>query len=284
MKYQIKIAQKAGFCPGVKNAFLKSYKIAENHKNTCIYGEMVHNNFALIPIYQKGIVLKKTLDEIINDKNIENVIIRAHGIPPNEEELLKNNGKKIFDLTCPKVKKVQLLAKKLSDEGYTVIIFGKENHPEVLGIKGYCNENTVVIKEFDDLKKTNIDINTKLALISQTTMNSIEFNKISDKLKNSYSNISFFNTLCDFPIKIQDNSIEIAKEVDLMIVVGDKKSANTQSLFDKLTSVKKTIFVETENDIIIEEIRSFQKIGLTGGTSTSQLQIDSIKKYLEKNL
>jgi 4-hydroxy-3-methylbut-2-enyl diphosphate reductase IspH len=117
MNKEIIIANHAGYCMGVKNAFLKSYEIAEKYKNICIYGEMVHNKFALESLYRKGIIIKNDLNDIINDPDIKNVIIRAHGISPYEEELLKKSSKNIFDLTCPKVKKVQLLAKKLSQKG-----------------------------------------------------------------------------------------------------------------------------------------------------------------------
>lgn len=269
---------------GVKRAFSETYKVFNFNKNVCIYGEMVHNKYALNLLYGKGIKFKKDLKEIINDENIKNVIIRAHGIPPYEEELLKKSNKKIYDFTCPKVKKVQLLAKQLSNNGFTMIIFGKKAHPEVIGITGYCKMPYYVINNIDEAKKLPFNKIKKPALISQTTMNSTIFNEICSYLNTKFDNLKIHNTLCTLPIKIQELSFELSKKVDVMLVVGDKMSANTNTLYEKISLNKKCLFIETTADLNLIELVKFKKIGITGGTSTPQWQIDMIKKYIEEKI
>jgi len=278
---KIMVSKNSGYCMGVKNAFMQSYKIAEKYSDICIYGEMVHNKFALESLYKKGIIIKSDLKDIINNEKIKNVIIRAHGIPPEEEEILNKSKKNIFDLTCPKVKNVQLLAQSLSNNGYKIIIYGKNNHPEVIGIRGYCKNNNFVIKDLSEIEKLPFDIKDKIALISQTTMNSDSFNKIAEALKIKYINLEIHNTLCSLPIKTQNEAIELSKNVDLMIVVGDKMSANTNTLYEKIKNYTLALFAETKMDIKTGDLKKFEKIGITGGSSTPDWQIEEIKNYIE---
>lgn len=281
---KIIISKKSGYCMGVKRAFSNSLEVSKNYKNIVIFGEMVHNRFALNSLTERGIIIENDLNKIINNKNLTNVIIRAHGIPPVQEELLLKNNKKIFDFTCPIVKQVQLLAKKLSEQGYEIIITGKVSHPEVIGITGYCTNKYYVVKDINDVKKIDIKNIKKLALISQTTMNSDKFNEILNYLKAERSDIKYHNTLCNLPLKIQEESINLAKKVDLMIVVGDKMSANTTTLYDKLKNITDTIFIETKEELDIDNIRNYKTIGITGGSSTPDWQMNEIKDYIEKKV
>jgi len=284
LKLKLIISKHAGYCMGVKRAFSESYKIYKLNKNLCVYGEMVHNKYALKSLYDKGIIIKKHLKDILYDKKIKNVIIRAHGIPPSEEKLLLENNKIIYDFTCPKVKKVQLLAQQMSESGYSMIIFGKKDHPEVIGITGYCKNPYYVISNLDEAKKLAFNKIKKPALISQTTMNSLIFNEICDYLKIKFNKIKIQNTLCKLPIKIQNSSIELSQKVDAMIIVGDRMSANTNTLYEKIKQNKKCWFIETEEEINLNEIKKYKKIGITGGTSTPGWQIEKIKIFIEKNI
>lgn len=281
MSVKIKICKNSGYCMGVKNAFVKSYQIAESYTNVCMFGEIVHNRFAIKKLLDKGIILKNDLKDIINDNNIKNIIIRAHGVPPEQEKILKESDKNIFDLTCPKVKKVQLLAKELTDNGYSIIILGKQNHPEIIGICGYCNNNYNVIRNIEEFKQLNIDSNKKYAFIAQTTSDPIIFDEIANYIKENYNNIKIKNTLCKSPILIQEETIKLAKEVNIMLVIGDKMSANTTTLFNLSSKYTETYFVETIDDIKNIDF-SNKIIGITGGSSTPWWQIEEINIYLEK--
>ncbi|MCK4797035.1 MAG: 4-hydroxy-3-methylbut-2-enyl diphosphate reductase, partial [Spirochaetes bacterium] len=241
------------------------------------------NRFALNSLSEKGIFLRNNLRNIINDQNINSVIIRAHGIPPDEENLLKKSNKNIFDFTCPKVKQVQLLANKLSNTEHTIILFGKSSHPEVIGILGYCKKPYYVIKNIEQAYKLPLNKIKKPALISQTTMNSIIFSDICDFLKTKLKNIEIHNTLCNAPIRIQQAAIELSKKMDAIIVVGDKMSANTTTLYEKIKKNTTCWFIETVDDLNLKELNKYKAIGITGGSSTPQWQIESIKKYIEEN-
>jgi 4-hydroxy-3-methylbut-2-en-1-yl diphosphate reductase len=281
---EIIISKNSGYCMGVKRAFSGAENLSLNNKNICIYGEMVHNKIALDSLYKRNIILKKNLNEILSDNKIENVIIRAHGIPPNDELILKKSGKSIFDFTCPKVKQVQLLAERYSETGHDIILFGKKDHPEVIGIAGYSKSKCYVIKNIKDAEMLTFSKIKSPLLISQTTMNSVIFNNICFFLKEIFPNIKIINTLCKAPVKIQENALNLAKKVEAMIVVGDKMSANTATLFEKVKIIVKTWLIEDIHELNIEELESYNKIGITGGSSTPLWQIENIKSFLEKNL
>jgi (E)-4-hydroxy-3-methyl-but-2-enyl pyrophosphate reductase len=281
MSVNVIISKNSGYCMGVKNAFIRSYEIASKFSNTVLYGEMVHNKVALDTLYKKGIIIKNDLNDIISDPEIRNVIIRAHGIPPDEEKILIDSGKNIFDLTCPIVKKVQILSQKLSVFGYKIIIFGKENHPEVIGIRGYCKNGNYVINDPVNIDKIPFDKDDKTALISQTTMNSDDFESISLLIKKRFPLIEIHNTLCNSPVTAQMEAVKTAKEVELMIIVGDKMSANNITLYDKVRKYVRTVMVERKEDLDISGLVKYSKIGIAGGSSTPDWLLEEIKKMIE---
>lgn len=284
MKPNIIVASHSGYCMGVKRAFAGSFEVSQKYKDVCIFGEMVHNKYALKSLEEKGIAMKKTLEEIVNDPDIKNVIIRAHGIPPEEKRFLQDCDKTVHDFTCPKVRQVQQLTKDLSKEGYTIILFGKSSHPEVKGILGYCTGNYYVIKNYNEAIQLPMEKIEKPVLLSQTTMNSDEFEKICKFLKTINMNIRVENTLCKAPIITQVEALAMAKEVDAMIVVGDKMSANTTTLFEKLDGKVPTWFIETVDEVDISVMAEYKTIGITGGSSTPEWQIKKIKEYIENSV
>ena len=282
-KYEIMVSKNAGFCMGVKRAFTKSIVLSKKYDNLFTYGDLIHNRFALDELYKNNIKSIKDIDEILTD-NKKNIIIRAHGVSLKEEEIIKKN-RNLFDLTCPIVKNVQKLAERLTREQLFILIYGKDKHPEIIGIKGYCENNNLVfenINELDNLDNKKLK-DKKLALISQTTMNNIKFEDIALKLKERYQNIYIYNTLCKHPIKNQEKSLELAKNSDIMVIVGDKNSSNTKTLYDKIAAVSKTIFAETDEDLIefLEDLKKSKKIGVTAGSSTPISQIEKIERAIK---
>jgi 4-hydroxy-3-methylbut-2-en-1-yl diphosphate reductase len=281
---KIIISKHSGYCMGVKRAFSGAENSALKNDNICIYGEMVHNKIALQSLYDKNITIKYSLNDIINDKTIKNVIIRAHGIPPYEEKILRENGKNIFDFTCPKVKQVQLLAENYSSKGHDIILFGKKDHPEVIGIAGYSKSNNFIIKNISDAESLPFLKIKNPVLISQTTMNSATFGEICTYLLKKLPDIKIINTLCNAPIKIQENAVSLAKKSDAMIIVGDKMSANTATLFEKIKGITDAYFIERMDELDIKALKLYNTIGIAGGSSTPLWQIEKIKSFLEKNL
>ena len=278
---QIILSDKCGFCMGVKNAFNKSLECSTKMQHICCYGEIVHNKFALQQLTNRNITVKNDIDSIIASPDIENVIIRAHGIPPNEEQRLRQT-KHIIDLTCPNVKKVQNLAASLAERDYFIIILGKVNHPEIKGICGYCEGHYIVVRSLSELE-ANIDSLhncDKLAFISQTTANYKDFDSIAEYLTSHYPNVEIHRTLCHAPIAIQNASVALAKNVDLMIIIGDRQSANTTTLYNLCSEHCRTVFAETPNDLSDIDWNGIEKIGISAGSSTPESQIKTIKEKL----
>ncbi len=274
-KKEIIISKNAGFCMGVKKAFDTAIQLALKYDNLCLYGDIVHNKIAIETLKSRNIRIVDSLNDIVNDKTIKNVVIRAHGVRPDVFSQLIAAGKNIFDLTCPNVKKVQLLAEKLTKEKYTVIIYGKKDHPEVTGIIGYCGDNYILIEKPEDIDAA-VRITGKAAVISQTTMNSVTFEEIVIALRKYIPNLTVYNTLCSSPMKTQEYAVKTAEEVDLMIIVGDKKSSNTVSLYEKVKDITKAIFCESPDDLDIEMVMTANTIGISGGSSTPENQIKLI--------
>lgn len=281
----IHIANQTGFCMGVKNAFTKIINMDIDKKSTVIFGDLVHNRYAVEQIKTTGYTTENELEEIISNSHYKNVIIRAHGIPPQTLKRLKKSNKNIIDLTCPIVKKVQNLANDYSNNNYHILIFGKKNHPEVIGIAGNCNESYTIISDVDQLSAINTEKYKKILLISQTTMNTEIFKKIIYKSKEIFKNHKNFeikNTLCRFPINSQKYALQLAEDVDIMLVIGDKKSSNTATLYNRLNNITKAFFIETIDEIPNHEIENNTKIGICGGSSTPDIQIQWVIDTLKK--
>ena len=270
---------------GVKNAFTKSLSCSDTMQNLCCYGEIVHNQFALQQLTDRNITVENDIDRIIANSSIENVIIRAHGIPPQEEQRLRQT-KNVIDLTCPNVKKVQNLAKNLAEQDSFIIILGKANHPEVKGICGYCERQHLVIRSLSELESHSETLPNcaKLAFISQTTANFKDFDEIAAYLHENYPNTVIHRTLCHAPIAIQNASTALAKTVDIMIIIGDRQSANTTTLFQLCSEHCRTVFAETPNDLSDIDWNGIERIGISAGSSTPESQIKTIYKYLENKI
>ena len=278
--FDIILAESAGFCMGVKNAFDKTLEIAKDYPKTVILGDIVHNRFAINEIEKSGLIVVENVDEILNDTKIKNVIIRAHGITLKTYKRLEDAGKKIFDLTCPIVKKVQLLTKQLSDANHDIIIFGKKDHPEVMGICGYSSTEFVIVSSEDEAKELSKQLQSPV-LISQTTMNVEHFERIQNILQLTYPNLTVHNTLCRNPQRTQEAALKLAEQVDLAIVIGDKKSSNTHSLYERMSTKVKTLFIEYPNEIVSFD-KSIKSIGLTAGSSTPNFQINAVIERLRE--
>ena len=268
---------------GVKNAFTSSLQCSESMHNICCYGEIVHNKFALQQLTDRNITVENDINRIIDSPDIENVIIRAHGIPPNEEQRLRQS-KNVIDLTCPNVKKVQNLAASLAKQDFFIIILGKVNHPEVKGICGYCEDHHIVVRNLAELQAHADSLNNcaRLSFISQTTANFKDFDEIASFLTEHYPNVEIHRTLCFAPIAIQNASVALAQNVDLMIIIGDRQSANTTTLYDLCSEKCRTVFAETPDDLSDIDWNGIERIGISAGSSTPESQIMTIKKFLDE--
>ena len=254
-------AEEAGFCFGVKKALDRINSI-ENKENVYVLGKLIHNPQVIGELKEKGIKFVENLDEINNGT----IVISAHGVSDDTLYEAKGKGLTIIDTTCPLVKNVHNITKNLEAQGYQIIIFGDKQHTEVKGIKGNLKDPIIIsnIKELDNIKQG------KYALVSQTTQDVVKFNEISEKLKDKIKDIVISDTICSATKLRQENAKRLAKEVDLMIVIGGYDSANTKRLKEICSQIVETKHIETPKELKKEWFKNKEPVGITAGASTPE--------------
>lgn len=271
---EVKLAKNYGFCFGVRRAI----KLAESKPNSITLGPLIHNAKEIERLKENfNVEVNENIQEV---KPNQEVIIRTHGITKNDLEELKKKTNNITDATCPFVTKPQEICERMSKEGYQIIIFGDVKHPEVKGVMSYCQNEPVVIDKLETLK--DIKISDKVALISQTTKNVEIFLKIADFLIPQCSECRVFNTICNATFDNQDSARSLAKEVDVMVIVGGKNSANTKQLYN----ISKEF---CQDCYLIEEAQELQETwfigkqicGVSAGASTPNWIIDKVVERLK---
>lgn len=280
----IRLAKHAGFCYGVKRAVetTKKLKSENNSKKIWVLGELIHNSQVIKELEALGII---TVEELPEDET-GICIIRSHGASPGVFEDIRAKGYELVDLTCPDVKKVQRKAIQLVQEGFLLIILGKPEHPEVLAIKANAQiygDNIIVAPDLKSLKQfeETIKEHKKTGVVVQTTQRIEILKEIVDYLTPISKELKIFNTICASTSLRQKEAKDLARESDLMIVVGSKKSANTTHLAEILTGITTTIHIETDEELpqYKDLIKNSTNISITAGASTPE---DIIQKVIEK--
>ena len=275
----IKLAKFAGFCYGVKRAVETAKKLKQENpdKNVYILGELIHNTDVIEELENLGI---KTIYEV--PEKAEGIcIIRSHGEAPEVFEKIKKAGLELVDLTCPDVKKVQQKAIELAQKDYFVVIVGKPNHPEVMAIKANADrysDKVVVATTIDELEPfaEKIKIHKRVGVVVQTTQMVSSLNLVVNYLNMIAKEVLIHNTICQSTAMRQKEAKELAKESDLMLVVGSKKSANTTHLAEILKDCTKTVHIENDSELDENLFNNITNIGITAGASTPQVIIDKV--------
>ena len=273
-------AKTAGFCFGVKRAVDTVYeKLEKASESTTIYtyGPIIHNEEVVKDMKQKGVIVLQSEAEL--DALTEGtVIIRSHGVEKAIYDKLNAKGIKIVDATCPFVKKIHNIVQKESTNGNYIIIVGNPQHPEVEGIRGWAGIKAVVVQTKEDIDKLIIPENEKACVVSQTTFNYNKFKELVEIiLKKSYD-VSVLNTICNATKERQTEAQRIAEEVDAMIVIGDKHSSNTQKLFEICKNAcKDTYYIQTLDDLDMNQLGSVETVGITAGASTPNNIIEEVQ-------
>lgn len=274
---EIKIASNAGFCFGVQRAVDIAFKLGAQYPGEVFtLGPIIHNSNVVEQLEKKSVHVVNNLDNVKSGI----FIVRSHGLPPGIINNVKNKGLQIIDATCPFVKKVQTYALSLKKEGYPVLLVGDSEHPEVLAIRGYVENDIMICQSPEDLKHLNFS--QKLGLVAQTTQDYENFKKIVLYLLDIIKDLKIYNTICDSTIIRQKSTLKLAKEVDLMIVIGGKNSANTNRLANLSLSVNpRTYFIERSDEINTEWFHEIKSIGISAGASTPKWVIDEVYKKIE---
>ena len=274
---EIKLASNYGFCFGVKRAI----KIAEDYKNSSTMGPLIHNQDEINRLQNDfNVGLYTNLEEV---KDNDTVIIRTHGIPKNDLKNLRAQNAKIINATCPFVTTPQQIVKKMSKEGYSILIFGDLDHPEVKGVQSYAeDQNDVhIILEPSDIDKLNFK-NNKIATVAQTTKKKETYLEIVNALILKNKEVRVFNTICDATFENQDAARELSKEVDVMIVIGGKNSSNTKQLHSIcLENCTDSYLIENESELNTSWFLNKNLCGITAGASTPDWIIQQVMERIK---
>lgn len=281
---EIVVGKTAGFCFGIENAVTKAEKELEQSQNVYCLGELAHNKEVIETLIKKGL----TIIEDINDAKGK-LIIRAHGVTKKTYEIAKEKNIELIDLTCPKVLKIHEIAEEYAKKGYYIFLVGQANHAEIIGTVSYCGKYFSVIENIEDVESKIEDFEKTdkkdVLMISQTTFSIEKFDMIIDKLEKKMSgkNFKIVNTICNATKERQDETEKIAEEVDLMIIIGGKHSSNTNKLYEISKKYCENVFlIETKEELEINAIKNFEKIGIMAGASTPQKSIDEVVAILKE--
>lgn len=275
------VGKTSGFCNGVSNTIKKAEEAIQTNTVYCL-GEIVHNERVISDLERNGMITVNNIDEVQNNSKL---IIRAHGDLKETYEKAKNKNIEVIDLTCGKIKAIRIKISKKIEDHYIVII-GKKNHPESLGVLSFSGDNSQIIEEEEDIiylsekiKNSNLD---KIYVVSQTTFNSSKFDLLVNEIKESTNKeVIVDKTICNATSERQNETRELSKIVDTMIIVGGKKSSNTKEL--EVIAKEQcdcVILVQDINDLDIDKIVG-NDIGIMAGASTPNIVVEEIISKLK---
>ncbi|MFH0763328.1 MAG: 4-hydroxy-3-methylbut-2-enyl diphosphate reductase [Candidatus Omnitrophota bacterium] len=274
---KISLAESAGFCFGVKRAIDMALKAAKAGRKAYALGDIVHNEKVCERIVRAGI--KKT-KKLLRGKN-RAFLIRAHGVPLQLVKKARRLGYSIIDATCPMVKQIHKIVRKMENKGYKIIIIGDRKHEEVQGIKGQLKFGAVVIESIKDLRLKEIKKIKKACAVAQSTQNVGQTQKIIDKLKKHIPELKFFDTICSATKIRQEEISRMPAKNDLMIIIGSRSSANTRRLYQISKSLnRKSYWINSRPEIKKDWFKNAQKVGITAGASTPPEAIQEIVSYI----
>ena len=270
------LAKNSGFCFGVKRAIRLAQEASDHQSGQPIFtlGEIIHNPQYVRELEAHGIHVAHNASELHNAV----VIIRSHGIPKQEEDLLKKQGCTLIDATCPYVKRTHELAAEMSGQDYQVLICGDPAHPEVVGIVSYA-EKAVVVKPGDELK---LDSKAKVAVICQTTQKLENLQTLVQKLIPQVRELRVFKTICLATTERQDFTRQLARKTDLMVIIGGHNSSNTRMLHSICSLETQAVHIETEAELEEDLILQHEAIGLSAGASTPDEMIVKIYNKIKQ--
>lgn len=268
---KIILAKQAGFCFGVKRATQMAFEAAGKDQKTFTLGPIIHSPQVVGRLEELGIRALDSLDGIDSGT----IIIRSHGVEQQEINEAQEKHLDIVDATCPFVKKAQDHVKSLSEAGYSVVVVGDADHPEVQGIVSYGGEKVFVVASGEEAKK--LPRMKKIGVVAQTTQSFENFKNIVSECLLRGSEIRVYNTICDATAVRQEEAKELAGRVDRMLVVGGFNSANTRRLVEVCTEIQPhTYHIETAAEIDPAWFEGAGSVGITAGASTPKWIIDEV--------
>ena len=276
---KVLLAKTAGFCFGVKRAVDTVYQQVEENKDCKIYtfGPIIHNDEVIKDMQAKGVTVLEGEEDLPKAKN-GIVIIRSHGVPKRICDRMDELGIQYVDATCPFVKKIHKIAMEKAEEGAFLVVIGNPVHPEVEGIMGWAGEDAAVISTAEEAEHLTVPEDRKICVVAQTTFNYNKFKELVEIISKRRYDISVLNTICSATKERQTETARIADRVDAMIVIGDKRSSNTQKLFEICKNAcNNTYYIQTLDDLNVNQLRSVETVGITAGASTPNNIIEEVQ-------
>ncbi len=290
----VTIDPRSGFCWGVVRTVQIAEETLENSPPGSVYvlGNIIHNPREIERLAAKGLKTLRSREEIASLPPGAKVLIRAHGEPPETYRLARQHRVEIIDATCPVVTKLQERVRKFYDLGYQIVIFGKRNHAEVVGVRGVCNDECIVVERLEDALEM-VDVRKKTVLFSQTTMDRPTFLRLRDVLKSRIEELiveemgtiatEFHakDTICGQVSGREDDLRRFARQHDVVIFVAGKESSNGKVLFDVARSENpRTYFIEDVSELQSEWFEGAESVGITGATSTPQWYMQQVRQEI----
>ncbi|MDP9273174.1 MAG: 4-hydroxy-3-methylbut-2-enyl diphosphate reductase [Chloroflexota bacterium] len=275
---EVQIAERAGFCYGVRLAIDKAKHARDEGKEVTTLGQLVHNPGIKADLSDRGIRTADLADQVEGGT----LIIRAHGVPAGELEKVRGKSTlEVIDATCTWVIQSQKAAHELAEAGYTVCIIGHEDHPEVKGVRSYAGENHVVVDDMDRSTWDRVPRTKKLGVLSQSTILPTKLEEFAAFCLRRCHDLRVVNTVCPVTLTRQADSVRLAGEVDAMVVVGGRNSSNTRELAVKCREVCDAVLHIEDADELEREhrdwVRDKARIGITGGTSTPEVDLEAVR-------
>ena len=282
----VELAKTAGFCFGVKRAVDTVYQQIEQYRGEKIftYGPIIHNEEVIKDLRSHGV-------EVLNDEeelktaDADVVVIRSHGVAKYIYDILEERGITCVDATCPFVKKIHKIVAEKSAEGSYIVIVGNGEHPEVQGIRGWAGEQVTVVQTPEDAERFELpDKDQKVCIVAQTTFNYNKFKELVEIISKKRYDIVVLNTICNATKERQTEARQIAARVDAMVVIGDKRSSNTQKLFEICKEeCLNTYYIQTLDDLDMNQLGSVETVGITAGASTPNKIIEEVQNNVRIN-
>lgn len=275
---QITVAKQSGFCKGVEFAVNTALNLEA--ENVYVLGEIIHNEDVVKLLEEKGL---KTVEQLSCIPDGATVIFRSHGVPKNYYSICASRSIKVVDCTCGFVKRTQSIVEEQSAQGKFIVIVGEPEHPEVTGLLGWCAGNAAVVNDFNNIP---CELETKdLCIVCQTTFSAEKFEKIIKNIKKlCKKTVAVFKTICYTTIRRQQETENLAKNCEAMLVVGGLNSSNTNKLYELASKYCKNVFrLANANDLDYSELKNFKSIGIVSGASTPNAQTREVLLKMEEN-
>ena len=275
---EVRIAERAGFCYGVRLAIDKAKHARDEGREVTTLGQLVHNPGIKADLSDRGIRTADLADQVEGGT----LVIRAHGVPRDEMEKVRGKGDlEVIDATCTWVIQSQKAAAQLAADGYTVCIIGHEDHPEIKGVRSHAGEKHVVVDDLDRSTWERVPHTKKIGVLSQSTILPSKLEEFAAFCLRRCHDMRVVNTVCPVTLTRQDDSVVLAREVDGMIVVGGKNSSNTKELAVKCREAcDQVIHIEDADELAAEHagwLAGKASIGITGGTSTPEVDLEAVR-------